>query len=140
MHRNYEKTKNNLNEKLKGMIDMKKILKNGKKAVTGLVLTMMAVCMISSVAQAAYSIDCYSDSKRKADENGYYSYTKVHGFDNNNGSPLNLTVGAKMEGGRWKTKKGAGTVAVRSASIRKAVNAWHSYYVGDGDLFDWMQN
>lgn len=35
------------------MIYMKKLWKNGKKAVAGMILTMMAVCMISSVAQAA---------------------------------------------------------------------------------------
>lgn len=39
---NYENMsrEKNLNEKLKGMINMKKIFKNGKKVVAGMVLTI----------------------------------------------------------------------------------------------------
>ena len=63
--------------KTKGMINMKRLLKNGKKAVAGLVLTMLAVCMVSSVAQGA--VDRYGS--RKKDSKGYYSYTKVSAYD-----------------------------------------------------------
>ena len=46
---------------------MKKIIKNGKKAAAGLILTMMAVYMVSSVAQGA--VDRHGS--RKKDSKGY---------------------------------------------------------------------
>ncbi len=137
MHRNYEKTKNNLNEKLKGMIDMKKILKNGKKAVTGLVLTMMAVCMISSVAQGANNIK--RSGYRDRDTNGYYSYTKVSGYDDN-GFGLNLRVGAQIVGGEWSYWDDRGEADMRSKSVSFFADAKHSYRIGGGSKVTWIQN
>ncbi len=43
---------------------MKRLLRNGKKRVAGLVLTMMAVCMVSSVAQEL-SIDMGQEKRFK---------------------------------------------------------------------------
>lgn len=121
--------------KTKAMIYMKKLWKNGKKAVAGMILTMMAVCMISSVAQAAP--DWYGVTKK--DSNGYYSYTKVSAYDDR-GFALNLKVGAKIGNGRWTYKSGSGTVSVRSASSFSAGTAWHSYQVGSGSRVEWSSN
>lgn len=132
------KHKKYLNEKLKGMINMKKILKNGKKAVAGLVLTMMAVCMVSSVTQAARNID-FSASSRKSDSKGYYSYTKVSAYDDR-GFALNLKVGAKIGNGGWTYRSGSGTVSVRSASSSDDGTAWHSYRIGSGSRVEWSHN
>lgn len=120
----------------KGMeIIMKKILKNGKKAIAGLILTMMAVCMISSVAQGA--IDRYGS--RKKDARGYYSYTKVSAYDDR-GFGYELEVGAKMAGADWSHWDGSGIVSVRSKSSSYYADAKHSYKIGSGAKVEWTQN
>ncbi len=114
---------------------MKKLMKNGKKAVAGLVLTMLAVCMVSSVTQAAP--DRYG--VRKKDNNGYYSYTKVSSYDDR-GYGHNLKVGAKIGNVSWTYMSGIGTVSVRSASSSNAGTAWHSYQIGSGSRVEWSGN
>lgn len=126
-----------LNEKLKGMINVKKIFKNGKKVVAGMVLTMMAVCMVSSVAQGANSIDKFGSKKK--DSFGYYSYTKVSGFDDK-GNQLNLKVGARMSNGVWSYSYNRGTATVNSAYSSSDGTAWHSYQIGSGSIVTWKQN
>ncbi len=126
------------NEKLKGMINMKKILKNGKKAVAGLVLTMMAVCMVSSVV---YADSVTRIGSRKKNSNGYYySYTKVSAYDDRGFQLNNIRVGAKMDGGSWSYFTDNGTSKVNSAISSHAGNAWHSYQIGSGDKVTWIQN
>ena len=129
------------NEKLKGMINMKNILKNSKKTVAGLVLTMMAVCMVSSVV---YADSITRIGSRKKNSNGYYySYTKVSAYDDR-GFALNLKVGAKIGNGNWiyssSSNSGEGTAVVRSTLSSAAGNAWHSYQIGSGDKVTWIQN
>lgn len=118
---------------------MKNILKNSKKTVAGLVLTMMAVCMVSSVV---YADSITRIGSRKKDSNGcYYSYTKVSAYDDR-GFALNLKVGAKIGNGNWiySSNSGKGTAVVRSTLSSHAGNAWHSYQIGSGDKVTWMQN
>lgn len=114
---------------------MKKIIKNGKKAAAGLILTMMAVYMVSSVAQGA--VDRYGS--RKKDSKGYYSYTKVSAYDDR-GFGLNLKVGAQIVGGEWSYWEGKGIVNVRSKSVSFFADARHSYQIGSGDKVTWIQN
>lgn len=121
--------------KTKGMINMERLLKNGKKAVAGLVLTMLAVCMVSSVAQGA--VDRYGS--RKKDSKGYYSYTKVSAYDDR-GFGYTLKVGAKMAGGEWSHWEGSGIVSVRSVSESYFADAKHSYRIGGGSKVEWTQN
>ena len=116
---------------------MKKILKNGKKAVAGLVLTMMAVCMISSVAQGANNIKRFGSRER--DSNGYYSYTKVTGYDDN-GFGLNLKVGAQIVGGEWSYWEDRGMADTRSKSVSFFADAKHSYRIGGGSKVTWTKN
>lgn len=122
---------------MKGKINMKKILKNGKKAVAGLVLTMMAVCMISSVAQGANNIKRFGSRER--DSNGYYSYTKVTGYDDN-GFGLNLKVGAQIVGGEWSYWEDRGMADMRSKSVSFFADAKHSYRIGGGSKVTWTKN
>ncbi len=117
------------------MINMKNILKNGKKAVAGLFLTMMAVCMVSSVAQG--SVDRYG--KRDKDKKGYYSYTKVSSYDDR-GYGHNLKVGAQIAGGEWSYWEGKGIVDVRSKSVSYFADAKHNYRIGGGSKVEWTQN
>ena len=117
------------------MINMKKLMKNGKKAVAGLVLTMLAVCMVSSVTQAAP--DRYG--VRKKDNNGYYSYTKVSSYDDR-GYGHNLKVGAQIAGGEWSYWEGKGIVDVRSKSVSYFADAKHNYRIGGGSKVEWTQN
>ena len=114
---------------------MKKILKNGKKAVAGLVLTMMAVCMVSSMAQGA--VDRYG--KRDKDKKGYYSYTKVSSYDDR-GYGHKLKVGAQIVGGEWSYWEGKGIVDIRSKSVSFFADARHSYQIGSGDKVVWIRN
>ncbi|MCI8364529.1 MAG: hypothetical protein HFG34_06220 [Eubacterium sp.] len=114
---------------------MKRLLRNSKKAVAGLVLVMMAVCMLSSVAQG--SVDRYGS--RKKDSKGYYSYTKVSAYDDR-GYGYTLKVGAKMAGGGWSHWEGSGIVSVRSVSESFYADAKHSYQIGSGDIVVWTQN
>ncbi|MCI8364541.1 MAG: hypothetical protein HFG34_06280 [Eubacterium sp.] len=116
---------------------MKRLLRNGKKAVAGLVLTMMAVCMVSSVSQGANSIDRYGS--RMKDSKGYCSYTKVSAYDDR-GYALNLKVGAKIGNGIWAYNSGSGTVIVKSAYSSNAGTAWHSYQIGSGSRVEWSGN
>lgn len=122
------------------MINMKNILKNSKKTVAGLVLTMMAVCMVSSVV---YADSITRIGSRKKDSNGYYySYTKVSAYDDR-GFALNLKVGAKIGNGNWSYSSSIsseGTTVARSTLSSHAGNAWHSYQIGSGDKVTWMQN
>lgn len=96
---------------------------------------MMAVCMVSSVAQAAP--DRYG--VRMKDSNGYYSYTKVSAYDDR-GFALNLKVGAKIGNASWRYNSGSGTVSVRSASSSNAGTAWHSYQISSGSRVEWSGN
>ena len=114
---------------------MKKIFKNAKKVAAGLVLTMMAVCMVSSMAQGA--VDRYG--KRDKDKKGYYSYTKVSSYDDR-GYGHKLKVGAQIVGGEWSYWEGKGIVDVRSKSVSFFADARHSYQIGSGDKVTWIQN
>lgn len=114
---------------------MKKIFKNGKKAAAGLILTMMAVCMVSSMAQGA--VDRHGS--RKKDSKGYYSYTKVSGYDDR-GYGYKLKVGAKLAGGEWSYREGSGIVSIRSVSESYFADAKHSYQIGNGSKVEWTQN
>ena len=117
------------------MVNMKKIIQNGKKAAAGLILTMMAVYMVSSVAQGA--VDRYGS--RKKDSMGYYSYTKVSAYDDR-GFGLNLKVGAQIVGGEWSYWEGKGIVNVRSKSVSFFADARHNYRIGSDDKVTWIQN
>ena len=114
---------------------MKKIIKNGKKAAAGLILTMMAVYMVSSVAQGA--VDRHGSRKR--DSKGYYSYTKVSAYDDR-GFGLNLKVGAQIVGGEWSYWENGGTADIRSKSVSFFADARHSYQIGSGDKVVWIRN
>lgn len=114
---------------------MKKLFKNGKKVVAGMVLTMMAVCMVSSVAQGA--VDRFGS--RKKDSRGYYSYTKVSAYDDK-GYGYELRVGAKMAGGEWSHRDGSGIVSIRSVSESYFADAKHSYQIGSSNITEWTQN
>lgn len=119
---------------------MKKIWKNGKKVVAGMVLALMAVCMVSPVVQGANSITRYGSRVRDTVNGGYYSYTKVSGHDDR-GFGLKLKVGAKMGSqGEWGYKEGYGTVEVPSKRSSYIVDAWHSYKVSSEKAKEWMQN
>lgn len=119
------------------MINMKKLMKNGKKAVAGLILTMMAVCMVSSVA---YADSITWTGSRKKSTKGYYSYTKVSAYDDRGYALNNIKVGAKMEGGSWSYSVGNGTATVNSAISSHAGIAYHSYQINGGEKVTWMQN
>lgn len=121
------------------MINMKKILKNGKKAVAGLVLTMMAVCMISSVAQASYTVDV--TAKRKTNSIGYYySYTYVSAHQSSNGMPINVKAGARMDGYEWTYRSGAGSVTAKSEAISSKKNALHCYWIAGDKTGEYIGN
>ncbi|MCI8364531.1 MAG: hypothetical protein HFG34_06230 [Eubacterium sp.] len=114
---------------------MKRLLRNSKKAVAGLVLAMMAVCMLSPVAQG--SVDRYG--ARKKDSKGYYSYTKVSGYDDN-GYGYKLKVEAKMADGEWSSRTDYGIVDIRSKSSSYFADARHRYQIGSGSRIEWKQN
>ena len=114
---------------------MKKIFKNAKKVAAGLVLTMMAVCMVSSMAQGA--VDRHGSRKR--DSKGYYSYTKVSGYDEN-GYGYKLKVEARMAEGDWSSRTDYGVVDIRSKSSSYFADAWHRYQIGSGNKVEWKQN
>ena len=106
-----------------------------KKAAAGLVLTVITVCMVSSVAQGA--VDRYGS--RKKDSKGYYSYTKVSGYDDN-GYAYKLKVEARMAGGEWSSRTDYGIVDIRSKSSSYYADAKHRYQIGSGNKTEWTQN
>lgn len=117
---------------------MNRILMKSKTIVAMLVLSVLAVSVVSPMVQAAGSFK--KTGSRVSSSYGYRSYTKVTGYESN-GSPLNLGAGAEIDGS-LTVKFGQGSVSVFSKYSGKKLNAYHLYGRGNSIYSSsrWMEN
>ena len=111
-----------------------------KKVITAFMLMAMVVCMATPAVQAANSIS-KSGNRQYTAGNGYRSYTRVTGYTKA-GVALNMTAGASM-GYDWYPGYGKPTASVYSGYVGGAMNAYHAYTEGGGEInlaTKWMAN
>ncbi len=116
---------------------MKKLMMNGKKVLAVLTLMVMVVCAAAPAVNAKNSYNAVGSRKHASD--GYYSYTKVSGYDAA-GVSLNMAAGAEYYG-QWGFGYGKPTATASSPKSGGTGVAYHAYGVGTVD-FDtkWDQN
>lgn len=109
---------------------MKKLMMNGKKVLAVLTLMVMVVCAAAPAVQAANSY--IKSGSRKHASDGYYSYTKVSGYDGA-GVGLNMAAGAEYYG-QWGFGYGNPTATATSPKSGGTGDAYHAYGVNTVDF------